>query len=145
MCLLSVLLLLLLWRELPSSHSALSRIHIVWAHAVWEALVTTLHLASRVPELLSQVLLNRRMSALMRSVDLSLWSDSIVVHHRVWARVIPSLCWNWRSAIVLLLLDWCVMLTSLIVINLLVSKLLLMINCCILIRLASGRNIIEIG
>ena len=94
MCLLSVLLLLLLWRELPSSHSALSRIHIVWAHAVWEALVTTLHLASRVPELLSQVLLNRRMSALMRSVDLSLWSDAIVVHHRVRARVIPSLCWN---------------------------------------------------
>ena len=140
-----MLLLLLLWRELPSSHSALSLIHVVWAHAVWEALVTTLHLASRVPELLSQVLLNRRLSTLMRSVDLSLWSDAIIVHHGVWARVIPALCWNWRSAIVLLLLDWCVMLTSLIVINLLISKLLLMINCCILIRLASGRNIIEIS
>ena len=51
----------------------------------------------------------------------------------------------------MLLLDWCVMLaswaswTSLIVINLLVSKLLLMVNCCILVRLASSRDIIKIG
>ena len=145
-------MLLLLWRELRlSSHATLSLIHVVWAHAVREALVATLHLASRVPVLLlSHVLLNRWLSVLMWSVDLWLrsWrSDACVVHHGVRARVILPLMalWrNWRSAIVLLLLNGCVNLTSLIVINLLVSKLLRVVDACVLVRLAPRRNIIEI-